>query len=357
MRSSTTASKPASRAFLAPMAPSVASSTSNPASRRPRTIPPATPASSSTTSTREEEGISRLQSTPQLLRNHGERRLEGLRCALHRFSMAGARLLPATGQFVGGEHEKSSQGRFDFGPSRGTFVSLGCGSSAEAETLARRRPRWAKTWGPGASLGTSTIRPRSPRCRSVRISRPRWTSSLRMPRLGTQRSRPLARRWRMPSRIRVQAGRVDRAALKPQLDALLAAIDKVRPSHRAAFVRLHDILDAKQRGQFVDALEAGVQAWDGAPRRAPRPKQVGGRFNFSDAQREQLKSAIHAKLGGEAGSDAKGACTRRASTASRCWSRFGTSSRPIPIAPSSVATRWRTAPPRSWTSPKLRSPS
>ena len=63
----------------------------------------------------------------------------------------------------------------------------------------------------------------------------------------------------------VQAGRIDRAALKPSTDALLSAIDQTRSLDRAALVRLHDTLDKNQRNQFVDALEAEFRGHGGGP--------------------------------------------------------------------------------------------
>src|SRR5262252_10064082 len=54
----------------------------------------------------------------------------------------------------------------------------------------------------------------------------------------------------------VQAGAVDRTALKPRLDALQLAIEQSRPADRVALLALHHLLDPAQRNQFVDALEA-----------------------------------------------------------------------------------------------------
>lgn len=54
----------------------------------------------------------------------------------------------------------------------------------------------------------------------------------------------------------VQAGTVDRAALQPKIDAVKAAMDAAKPADAAALEKLHSILDASQRGAFVDALKA-----------------------------------------------------------------------------------------------------
>jgi Spy/CpxP family protein refolding chaperone len=97
----------------------------------------------------------------------------------------------------------------------------------------------------------------------------------------------------------VQAGKIDRAALKPQIDALLAAIDQSRAADRVALGRLHDILDKGQRSQFVDAIEAGFQA-----RHHDRPGMQHARrwaadLNLTDQQRDQIRAAMQAKFEGQ----------------------------------------------------------
>jgi Spy/CpxP family protein refolding chaperone len=99
----------------------------------------------------------------------------------------------------------------------------------------------------------------------------------------------------------VQAGKIDRAALKPQMDALLAAIDQSRPADRAAMVRLHDVLDKNQRNQFVDALEAQFHD-HGA--HAGRPglghaRQWASDLNLTDQQRDQIRTAVRGKFEGQ----------------------------------------------------------
>jgi len=54
----------------------------------------------------------------------------------------------------------------------------------------------------------------------------------------------------------VEAGKIDRAALQPKIDAAAAAFAKNQDADRAAFEKLHDILDSDQRAAFVAAVQA-----------------------------------------------------------------------------------------------------
>jgi hypothetical protein len=54
----------------------------------------------------------------------------------------------------------------------------------------------------------------------------------------------------------VEAGQIDKTALQPKIDAAVAAFEGVRPADRAALEKLHAILDAQQRTEFVEALQA-----------------------------------------------------------------------------------------------------
>ena len=52
----------------------------------------------------------------------------------------------------------------------------------------------------------------------------------------------------------IEAGKIDRAALQPKIDAAAEAWKTSRPADRAALEKLHAVLDANQRSAFVDAL-------------------------------------------------------------------------------------------------------
>jgi Spy/CpxP family protein refolding chaperone len=97
----------------------------------------------------------------------------------------------------------------------------------------------------------------------------------------------------------VAAGKIDRALLKPQIDALLQTIEQSRAADRVALGRLHDILDKDQRGQFVDAVEDGFKN-----RMHDRPgiqhaKRWAADLNLSDQQRDQIRAAIQARFQGQ----------------------------------------------------------
>jgi Spy/CpxP family protein refolding chaperone len=61
----------------------------------------------------------------------------------------------------------------------------------------------------------------------------------------------------------VEKGAVDRAALQPRIDRVIADMEKVRPEDKQALARVHALLDADQRNAFVDALEAKMQKHHG----------------------------------------------------------------------------------------------
>src|SRR5689334_7954453 len=89
----------------------------------------------------------------------------------------------------------------------------------------------------------------------------------------------------------VLAGKVDRAALKPQIDALLDAVDKTRSDDRAALVRLHDLLDKGQRDQLVSAVESSFHARM-QDHKGRGPQQWAADLNLTDQQREQIRAAM-----------------------------------------------------------------
>lgn len=57
----------------------------------------------------------------------------------------------------------------------------------------------------------------------------------------------------------IEKGSIDRSALQPKIDKVGNDIAKARLDDRAALVKLHDLLDNKQRNEFADALEKHVK--------------------------------------------------------------------------------------------------
>jgi Spy/CpxP family protein refolding chaperone len=98
----------------------------------------------------------------------------------------------------------------------------------------------------------------------------------------------------------VAAGKIDRTALKPQLDALLSAIEQSRAGDRVALGRLHDILDKDQRSQFVDAIEAEFHGNGHHPHGGPGGlRRWASDLNLTDQQAGQIRAALKAKFAGQ----------------------------------------------------------
>jgi Spy/CpxP family protein refolding chaperone len=97
----------------------------------------------------------------------------------------------------------------------------------------------------------------------------------------------------------VASGKIDRAALKPQIDALLSTIEQSRAADRVALGRLHDILDKGQRDQFVDAIEAHFGAGGHGHGGMGRARKWAADLNLSDQQRDQIRAAMKSKFQGQ----------------------------------------------------------
>jgi Spy/CpxP family protein refolding chaperone len=178
----------------------------------------------------------------------------------------------------------------------GAIVLAGCGSSSEAETLAAAQAEVSPDQGP-AGFGRIHMICRALSQVSLRPDQQAEVDQLAKDAEARHEEVKKAREALQAAVAdQVQAGHVDRAALKPQMDALLAAIDNVRPADRAAFVRLHDILDAKQRGEFVDAVEAGFKGKMEHHGGHHPMKQWAADLNLSDAQRDQIRTALRARF-------------------------------------------------------------
>jgi Spy/CpxP family protein refolding chaperone len=91
----------------------------------------------------------------------------------------------------------------------------------------------------------------------------------------------------------VQAGAIDRAALRLKVDALAAALTKAQPADRASFEQLHALLSADQRTAFVDALEARVGEHKGKMREGHPLRKWTDDMKLSDDQRTQIRAALH----------------------------------------------------------------
>jgi Spy/CpxP family protein refolding chaperone len=97
----------------------------------------------------------------------------------------------------------------------------------------------------------------------------------------------------------IEKGSIDRAALQPKIDRLVADMEKVRPGDQAALARVHAILDPQQRNAFVDALEKqmherhGVHAKvDGARKGFGHVKQLADDLELTDEQRTKIREVM-----------------------------------------------------------------
>jgi Spy/CpxP family protein refolding chaperone len=78
----------------------------------------------------------------------------------------------------------------------------------------------------------------------------------------------------------VELGAIDRAALQPKVDALVAATAGARAADQAAIQRLHDLLDADQRGELVDAVRDRLDE--------KKAEHKGGKFARMHAMAEEI---------------------------------------------------------------------
>lgn len=102
----------------------------------------------------------------------------------------------------------------------------------------------------------------------------------------------------------VEKGTIDRAALQPKIDRVVADFDQVRPADNAALARMHQILDPEQRNAFVDALEKRMHEHHGdkgAMKGFAHLKQLADDLKLTDDQRAQIRDVMMAahKEGGE----------------------------------------------------------
>jgi Spy/CpxP family protein refolding chaperone len=96
----------------------------------------------------------------------------------------------------------------------------------------------------------------------------------------------------------IEKGAIDRAALDPKIERVAADAEKARTEDRAALTRLHAVLDAEQRGVFVDALEKQFKAKHGAHsmkdgmKGFAHLKQLADDLKLTDEQKSQIHDAL-----------------------------------------------------------------
>jgi Spy/CpxP family protein refolding chaperone len=98
----------------------------------------------------------------------------------------------------------------------------------------------------------------------------------------------------------IEAGKIDRAALQPKIDAAAQAWEASRPADRAALEKLHAILDKDQRSAFVDALVAKIHAahasHDGHHEGKAHLEKLAADLKLTDDQRAQIGTILHGQM-------------------------------------------------------------
>lgn len=97
----------------------------------------------------------------------------------------------------------------------------------------------------------------------------------------------------------IEAGKIDRAALQPKIDAAAEAWKASRPADRAALEKLHATLDANQRSAFVDALAAKMHAKGGEHMHMgghDRLEKLADDLKLTPDQRTQIATIVHDQM-------------------------------------------------------------
>jgi Spy/CpxP family protein refolding chaperone len=186
-----------------------------------------------------------------------------------------------------------------------SLAAVGCGGSTAdtspqtAQSAATLAPVGAQTHGPvklvGDALGDVPLRP-DQRTELEKLAADAETRH--------QSIAPAKKDLMEALATQIEAGKIDRAALQPKIDAAADAFARVRDDDRAALERMHAILDASQRAKFVDALQARFEAKRGEMKgRHGEMKQWAEDLKLTDAQKSQIKDAMRAqwKAGHEQG--------------------------------------------------------
>jgi Spy/CpxP family protein refolding chaperone len=137
----------------------------------------------------------------------------------------------------------------------GALTSIGCGGSVEQPqtqaSAATKAPVAPNTHGVvkmfGEALGEVALRPEQ------------RTELEKLAVLADTRHAAMAsgkKELMLALADQIEKGTIDKAALQPKIDRIVADFEKGRPDDHAALARMHAILDAEQRNAFVDALEA-----------------------------------------------------------------------------------------------------
>ena len=94
------------------------------------------------------------------------------------------------------------------------------------------------------------------------------------------------------------AGKIDRKALAPQIEAFAEARKKASPVLHSALDRLHETLDPTQRTQFVDSLERRMKQFADAAGSNKRVDEWAKLIGLSDEQKQRIRTELDSQSPG-----------------------------------------------------------
>jgi hypothetical protein len=183
-----------------------------------------------------------------------------------------------------------------------TMVAAGCGAAADGADVSddatgtTRAPIEISARGPLALVGEAFA--------DVPLAADQRTEIESLAKQAEARHTKVAdakRALALAAADQIERGKIDRAALQPSIDALVAAMEASRPDDRKAIARVHAILDEDQREDLVDAVEDRIKEkfHGGSPRK--KMVEIAETLKLTDDQKDEIKSAFKAKLQGDAG--------------------------------------------------------
>lgn len=139
--------------------------------------------------------------------------------------------------------------------SAGSLAAIGCGGTVEQPqtqaSAASKAPIGQNTHGlvkvVGEALGEVNLRP------DQRVELEKLAAAAEARHVAMHDGR---KELALAVADQVEKGALDRNALQPKIDRVVAELEKSRPEDKQAFAKVHALLDNEQRNQFVDALEA-----------------------------------------------------------------------------------------------------
>ena len=194
--------------------------------------------------------------------------------------------------------------------SAGSLTAIGCGGTVEQPqtqaSAAQKAPVAPQTHGVvkmfGEALGEVALRPEQ----RSELEKLAVTADARHAAMADGKKELM-----LAIADQVEKGSIDKAALQPKIDRIVADLEKGRPEDSVALARMHAILDPEQRNAFVSALESkfkgkhhggdhhggkgehGEKGEHGGPMGGMHAmKQLADDLELTDDQKSQIKEAL-----------------------------------------------------------------